>query len=824
MIALWMLYSIVTASLLGLVAVLLERVARSGGRPARLIWIGAMAGAVVATFAVATGRTSASAAVIPPAESPEQAMQVAGGSIVYTSEPALDAILTPIIVDHSAPPQAAAIPRGPSFLELVSSWISSERPFTAFDTVLLTAWGVMSALAIALIAVSALRLRRRKRGWSEATCDGMPLLVTDGVGPAVVGILKSRIAVPNWLFELDRERRALVIEHERQHLLARDPLAMMGGLLALAALPWNPAVWFMHRQLRRSTEMDCDTRVLRQHPNPREYATLLVDIGARSKGRVLASPALADSPSDLERRVDQILARAANVTKLGVTVRMILCAGLVLAACATPRPRVSVGEARADTISSADLVAVPSRVVDVAVPALSSVTTTDVAVQQVTGVAAAQVAAQSATSQAVASHSVASQALASQALASQAVASEAAASQVRASHSVAAQSITSQAAASQAASTAAVAQVQAAQAVAPTGSPLETLAATIAGRQQASRVQREIRGRVIEDSTELPLADVSVVLLDDSSRTVATAMTPADGAFSFSVVSEGTFHRLKLSKPSYVDVTTTPFANTPGAALDLKVALARRGSSRAAMGGIVAINAFTIMGGRGAGAGVGAGGVPGRGVAAPVGGRGGTPRPSVGQVVPPGSTPPVTAVAPVPPPGRRGGGASGGRGAGQGAIPPGFYGTSPVPGYPNVTALMDRGSAIRGNLTLSNPPLTLTVDSLVQLVAARYPALFADSAVSRGDSVLIAFAFDSTGVVTHTRMLDHLMPRMISDGVTINASGQQSPDRGPAFVLLDVFPELRGRSLRASGHVKGAVTPRGMATKRITLVFGVMGR
>ncbi|MGZ6640165.1 MAG: M56 family metallopeptidase, partial [Solirubrobacteraceae bacterium] len=70
----------------------------------------------------------------------------------------------------------------------------------------------------------------------------------------------------------------LVIAHEAEHVAARDTLVLGIACVVVAAMPWNPVVWYMLSRLRLAVELDCDARVLRAGAAPLSYGALLIDV------------------------------------------------------------------------------------------------------------------------------------------------------------------------------------------------------------------------------------------------------------------------------------------------------------------------------------------------------------------------------------------------------------------------------------------------------------------------------------------------------------------------------------------------------------------
>jgi beta-lactamase regulating signal transducer with metallopeptidase domain len=171
-----------------------------------------------------------------------------------------------------------------------------------WERVMAWSWACMSAAVLAFYAVAAWRLARRARSWSP-DAEQSDVLVARDIGPAVFGLLRPRIVLPRWLGAAPEATKRLVLEHERQHIAARDPLLLAAALLLIALLPWNlPLLWQM-RRLRLALELDCDARVLAAEVDPLEYGEALLLVNQRTTAAPAGAIALIERPSQLERRI-----------------------------------------------------------------------------------------------------------------------------------------------------------------------------------------------------------------------------------------------------------------------------------------------------------------------------------------------------------------------------------------------------------------------------------------------------------------------------------------------------------------------------------------
>jgi beta-lactamase regulating signal transducer with metallopeptidase domain len=306
MIALWMIYVAVLTVLLGGVAAMLERVAASHGWPRRWIWTGALVGIAALSFVAwkrPVARVDASAAATGP---------VATGASLLSTDLA-------------------------ELLERV-------RPRTSMlerlDGPLAIAWISAAAFVALVFAGASATLARRRREWRRDVIDGVEVLIAPSTGPALVGLFRPVVVLPEWALSGTPGERDLMLAHEREHARARDPIVLHAGWLGVLAMPWNPAAWWMARRLRAAVELDCDARVLRSRPDPTAYSALLVAVGVRH-----ASPAPALAAALLERRstlARRIIAmrQQRRVSTAGSLAAFAGAAFGIVLACSAPSPEV----------------------------------------------------------------------------------------------------------------------------------------------------------------------------------------------------------------------------------------------------------------------------------------------------------------------------------------------------------------------------------------------------------------------------------------------------------------------------------------------------
>jgi TonB family protein len=317
MIASWMLSAILFTALLGGAAVLAESALRTARRQARWPWVVALvAGAVWPLLAPLVRRA------------------------IHESPTMLDvAVVMPSV--QVVPDALPGVP--------LSRWL---------DVALLSLWVVASVVAIARLVHAVVLLRRIRLACEQRIVDEVPVLVTENIGPAIIGLFNPRVLIPKSLLELDQPLRDLALRHELEHGRAHDQVALIGSAVALALVPWNLPLWWIVRRVRLAIEIDCDARVLARESNARQYGQLLMLISQAVQVPALA-PMLVASRSHLERRVAAMIPITAQRRRTRIAVAVAGAIVVAIAACSSrisdvitgPKPEVAT---RATTPVNAD--------------------------------------------------------------------------------------------------------------------------------------------------------------------------------------------------------------------------------------------------------------------------------------------------------------------------------------------------------------------------------------------------------------------------------------------------------------------------------------
>ncbi|MGH7603182.1 MAG: M56 family metallopeptidase [Gemmatimonadaceae bacterium] len=296
MIVSWILFALLTGGLLTVAGAAIDRLAALSGRPRRFVWLTTL--------------------------------------ILTAFWPVFSLISLTLPRSTLAPSQFAAVHRLSALVVAPSGWEIPSRWMLA----LVLVWLLCSALLFTRLWRALAYARRGRSSWQTLEIDGMRVQVARDIGPAVVGLRKMTIVLPEWAIEVDPALRSLILRHEAEHRRTRDPWLLLTAAVITALIPWNILLWFQARRLRLVIEIDCDRRVLRTHTSWREYARLLLTIAQQrsgASGRLV--PALLEPTSNLERRITA-MRTASTLSRLNAFCLTLVCCASVAVACAVDKP------------------------------------------------------------------------------------------------------------------------------------------------------------------------------------------------------------------------------------------------------------------------------------------------------------------------------------------------------------------------------------------------------------------------------------------------------------------------------------------------------
>ena len=306
MIATWMLSALLFTALLAAAAWCAEAALRTARQPTRWPWLVALAAAVTWPVIAPLARR-----MLPQSAAPTQ----------------VAATLPSISVSGQLP--------------TATSWLPQS------DAVLLTLWAMASLVVLVQLVRALTFLARVRRASRPQVVDGVNVLVSEHMGPAVLGIVQPSVLLPASLLDLEEPLRRLILRHEDEHRRAHDPWIVLSSAIALALVPWNLPLWWITSRARLALEVDCDARVLARDGNATQYGKLLLLIAQRQTVTSLA-PMLAAYDTHLERRIDAMLPvpSSRRRTKLAAAVIGTIVIGIVacssrIADIAAPGPEIA---------------------------------------------------------------------------------------------------------------------------------------------------------------------------------------------------------------------------------------------------------------------------------------------------------------------------------------------------------------------------------------------------------------------------------------------------------------------------------------------------
>jgi TonB family protein len=228
------------------------------------------------------------------------------------------------------------------------------------DRVVVAIWLVVSLLLLLRYLLAWRAVRALRDASEHAVVDGVRVLLSNEIGPAVVGVREASVLVPRAVLDLDAPLRALVLRHEEEHRRARDTWLLLALAIAVAALPWNLPLWWIAHRARLSLEVDCDARVLAAGGDATRYVQVLLLAAQRTSAAPL-TPMLVASRTHLERRIVAMQDRIAYETQgRRRTLRIIgataACGVALAVACSSPitDQAAAPGASRSSQVPPAD--------------------------------------------------------------------------------------------------------------------------------------------------------------------------------------------------------------------------------------------------------------------------------------------------------------------------------------------------------------------------------------------------------------------------------------------------------------------------------------
>ncbi len=160
--------------------------------------------------------------------------------------------------------------------------------------------------------------------------------------PMIVGVVRPTLVLPLSLMTgLAPAEFQAILAHELAHVRRYDALVNLFQLLIEALLFFNPAVWWISRQVRREREACCDATAAAVSPSPWSYAEVLVrwveraqPAGKRNAGHAIAAVTFDAEPGSLRDRIERLVTpgyrpRQRMPLKTCLVVSLLALAGLI---------------------------------------------------------------------------------------------------------------------------------------------------------------------------------------------------------------------------------------------------------------------------------------------------------------------------------------------------------------------------------------------------------------------------------------------------------------------------------------------------------------
>lgn len=313
----WTFYVLVISVVISIAGLFAEQALRRRHLPTRMVWLIALSVCVWLSF---------------------HALPVSSASVPASTQQQTTSSVR-VVVPIRLPDVANAVANG-----------VRTNGMSKLDVVLRTFWVIASALVLVGLIASAVQVYLRRRRWPIQMVDSHCAGISKDVGPAVIGLLRPTIVLPEWVLTRSPIERRLIVTHEASHLRARDPMSLTVAVIAVLLLPWNPMLWWQLRRLRHAIEVDCDARVLMAGHDLATYGATLIEVGRRRSRYLGTVAAMSENRTLLEERIEVMSQRTNKPWKLGFVALFALGLSVALAATQVTSPDdPSMPELKPDT-------------------------------------------------------------------------------------------------------------------------------------------------------------------------------------------------------------------------------------------------------------------------------------------------------------------------------------------------------------------------------------------------------------------------------------------------------------------------------------------
>ncbi|MFK7817312.1 MAG: M56 family metallopeptidase, partial [Planctomycetaceae bacterium] len=212
------------------------------------------------------------------------------------------------VKQEPVPPVAVEILTYPEPIEMSVPIEEPIEPLTTRDW-LVIGWAIGTALVVLIAFIRVvLCLHRIKRTSVEPPAElverleelrsklgirrRVSLMITSSaIGPAVIGLFRLRIVVPEVIARDGADKLEPILAHELIHIRRGDLWVGLLNLIAKGLWWFHPLMWWVSKQISRDTERACDEDVLTAlECRPAEYARSLLRV-LEQKNELKAMPA-----------------------------------------------------------------------------------------------------------------------------------------------------------------------------------------------------------------------------------------------------------------------------------------------------------------------------------------------------------------------------------------------------------------------------------------------------------------------------------------------------------------------------------------------------
>ncbi len=149
--------------------------------------------------------------------------------------------------------------------------------------------------------------------------------------PMIAGLFKKTLLLPDSNFT--DEQLHNILAHEATHLNRNDILYKWFAMIVKCVHWFNPAIYFICKQINSDCEISCDMRVVRNmnHDEQKSYVSTILDLASSGSSNPSLTTAMSDSKNNLKKRFLSIK----NSKKFGKkSIIVSLIAAMVIIVCA----------------------------------------------------------------------------------------------------------------------------------------------------------------------------------------------------------------------------------------------------------------------------------------------------------------------------------------------------------------------------------------------------------------------------------------------------------------------------------------------------------